>query len=225
MPPPVHPSPQKPSSAPGGSHPANNASTTGSTALAGTTHRRHAEEKEAPQRIQIQLTNTQKKELREAFDLFDSEGTGRIAATEVKVALRALGFEVKKEELRQLLAEVGCQVNRTIDFNEFMNVLLLKAGERETKADVQRAFRNLDVADKGYVSIEDIEQVAILLEQNLTEDELREMMEFAHPKSSSSSAASGGGAPPKKEGGYSGKDAPHVTEEDFMRIMKRANVY
>jgi centrin-1 len=188
-------------------------------ALAG----KHGEDKDAPQRILIELTNTQKRELREAFDLFDSHGTGRIPATDVKVALRALGFEVKKEELRQLLAEVGCNVNNTIDFNEFMHVLLLKAGERETKAEVMRAFRQLDTADKGFISMEDIQQVAELLEQDLTEDELREMMDFAHPRTSSN-PQSGSGSVGKRET-FGGKETVHVNEEDFMRIMKRANVY
>lgn len=183
---------------------------------------KHADDKDAPQRIPIELTNTQKRELREAFDLFDAQGTGRIPATDVKVALRALGFEVKKEELRQLLNEVGCNVNNTIDFNEFMSVLLLKAGERESKAEVLRAFRQLDAADKGYVAMEDIQQVAELLEQDLTEDELREMMEFAHPRSTASSQPQAGAT---KRDTFGGKDSVHVTEEDFMRIMKRANVY
>lgn len=183
---------------------------------------KHGDDKDVPQRIVIELTNTQKRELREAFDLFDAQGTGRIPATDVKVALRALGFEVKKEELRQLLSEVGCNVHSTIDFNEFMSVLLLKAGERETKSEVLRAFRQLDVADKGFVAMEDIQQVAELLEQDLTEDELREMMDFAHPRSSTGVQQQSGGT---KREAFGGKDAVHVTEEDFMRIMKRANVY
>lgn len=189
------------------------------------TTKKHVDDKEGPQRIDIELTETQKRELREAFDLFDSQGTGRIAATDVKVALRALGFEVKKEELRQLLADVGCSVNSTIDFNEFMSVLLFKAGERETKAEVLRAFRQLDASDKGYISMENIQQVAELLEQDLSEDELREMMEFAHPKASNSSSQNAASAAVTKRDNFGSKDAIHVTEEDFMRIMKRANVY
>ncbi len=44
--------------------------------------------------------------MREAFDLFDSESTGAIDAKELKVAMRALGFEPKKEEIRKILVEV-----------------------------------------------------------------------------------------------------------------------
>ncbi|SBT70234.1 EF hand/EF-hand domain containing protein, putative [Plasmodium malariae] len=47
-----------------------------------------------------ELNEEQKLEIKEAFDLFDTNGTGRIDAKELKVAMRALGFEPKKEDVR-----------------------------------------------------------------------------------------------------------------------------
>lgn len=44
-----------------------------------------------------ELTEEQKQEIKEAFDLFDTEGVGYIDSKELKVAMRALGFEPKKE--------------------------------------------------------------------------------------------------------------------------------
>ena len=40
----------------------------------------------------FELTEEQKQEIREAFDLFDTDGSGTIDAKELKVAMRALGF-------------------------------------------------------------------------------------------------------------------------------------
>ena len=40
----------------------------------------------------------QKQEIKEAFDLFDTDGSGEIDSKELKVAMRALGFEPKKED-------------------------------------------------------------------------------------------------------------------------------
>ena len=42
----------------------------------------------------------QMQELREAFDLFDTDGSGTIDTKELQVALRALGFDSKKEKVR-----------------------------------------------------------------------------------------------------------------------------
>ena len=50
----------------------------------------------------FELTEEQKQEIREAFDLFDTDGSGTIDAKELKVAMRALGFEPKKEEIKKV---------------------------------------------------------------------------------------------------------------------------
>jgi centrin-3 len=49
------------------------------------------------------LSEDQRTELKEAFDLFDTEKTGRIDYHELKVAMRSLGFDVKKAEVLLLM--------------------------------------------------------------------------------------------------------------------------
>ena len=56
------------------------------------------------------LTEEQLDEIREAFSLFDSDASGMIDIRELKAAMRALGFEVKNEELKKMLSD------GTIDF-------------------------------------------------------------------------------------------------------------
>ena len=50
-------------------------------------------------RLKIELSARQKREIREVFDLFDSEGTGRMDAREARVALRALSLTVGSGEI------------------------------------------------------------------------------------------------------------------------------
>lgn len=49
--------------------------------------------------MKSELSSDQKLELREAFELFDSEKSGAIDLHELKVLLRAFGFDVKKNEV------------------------------------------------------------------------------------------------------------------------------
>lgn len=51
-----------------------------------------------------QLSQEQRAEIREAFELFD-QGAGTIEAKEFKASLRALGFEPSKQEVQRLLQE------------------------------------------------------------------------------------------------------------------------
>ncbi|GAU45179.1 hypothetical protein TSUD_178720, partial [Trifolium subterraneum] len=49
------------------------------------------------QRPRQYLTPQKKQEIKEAFELFDTDGSGTIDAKELNVAMRALGFEMTEE--------------------------------------------------------------------------------------------------------------------------------
>jgi len=51
------------------------------------------------------LTHDQVEEIREAFKLFDTDDSGHIDADELKVAMRAMGFEPKRDEVRKMIQE------------------------------------------------------------------------------------------------------------------------
>lgn len=65
-------------------------------------------------------------EIKQAFDLFDTAGSGTIEAKELKVALRALGFEPNKEEIKKLISEVAKDDSGKIDFHEFLDIMITK---------------------------------------------------------------------------------------------------
>merc|ERR1712100_205685 len=71
------------------------------------------------------LSEEQKQEIREAFDLFDTDGSGAIDAKELKVAMRALGFEPKEEEIRKMISDIDKDADGTIDYDEFMTMTTL----------------------------------------------------------------------------------------------------
>jgi hypothetical protein len=64
--------------------------------------------------------------MREAFKLFDTDDSGTIDLRELKAAMRALGFEVKREEARQMLADINKDPNDQITFNDFVNMMTPK---------------------------------------------------------------------------------------------------
>ena len=70
----------------------------------------------------VELTDEQKKEIRDAFDLFDSNRDGAVDVHELKVSLRALGFDIKKEEARQILKDNQRNGSGLIEFPEFLEI-------------------------------------------------------------------------------------------------------
>ncbi len=77
-------------------------------------------------RVRNELTEEQRQEIKEAFDLFDSESSGVIDAKELKVAMRALGFEPKKEEVRRILQEIDKHGDGMIKYDEFLDIMTQK---------------------------------------------------------------------------------------------------
>ncbi|XP_053987845.1 uncharacterized protein LOC128890952 [Hylaeus anthracinus] len=150
----------------------------------------------------LELTSEQKNDIKEAFDLFDPDGTGRIATKELKVAIRALGFEPRKEEMKKLIADIDPDGLGTLSFEEFLNLMSIKMLEKDTKEEVLKAFRLFDDDNTGKITFKNLKRVARELGENLTDEELQEMIDEAD--------RDGDG---------------EISQEEFLRIMKKTSLY
>ena len=68
------------------------------------------------------ITEDQRQEIHDAFNLFDLNKDGHIDYHELKVALRALGFEVKKQEVLSLLRDYDKDGHNLMDYESFYKV-------------------------------------------------------------------------------------------------------
>lgn len=97
-----------------------------------------ANKKAKKETFRQELTEKQKKDIKEAFDLFDADGSGVIDIKELKVALRALGFEPKKDEIKRLISEISTEQKdkentNSIDYTEFLQIMTAKMNEKESE--------------------------------------------------------------------------------------------
>ena len=78
------------------------------------------------------LTPQQKEEIKMAFDFFDVTGEGTIQAKNLKVVLRALGFDPSNEEIIKLInlkdpmKKISKLEDYKIDFQEFLEIMIAK---------------------------------------------------------------------------------------------------
>ena len=79
--------------------------------------------KQAREQARRALSEDQKAELKEAFDLFDAEKSGRIDYHELKTAMRSLGFDVKKAEVLKLMEEHDVSQSGSIGYDEFVTIM------------------------------------------------------------------------------------------------------
>ena len=68
---------------------------------------------------------------------------------ELKVAMRAMGFEPKREEVRRMIAESDRDGSGTISFETFQAVMSNKMHARDPKEEAIKAFRLFDDDETG----------------------------------------------------------------------------
>lgn len=141
-----------------------------------------------------QLSEEQKQEIKEAFELFDQDHDGAIDYHELKVAMRALGFELKKAEVLKLIRDHDRQGDDLMEYDDFVKIskfLLRKPWcnrfpsltlpkplvtahilARDPMEEVKRAFRLFDDEGRGKISIKNLRRVAKELGESLGEEEL-----------------------------------------------------
>jgi Ca2+-binding EF-hand superfamily protein len=130
------------------------------------------------------------------FSLFDLDRDRHLDYHELRVALRALGFQPPKPELVHLLTTHGVprpQASQRypqtqsqpphpsqllIPHPAFQQLAARKILERDPREEIDRAFDLFDADGKGWINLEDLKRVARELgETGLEEEELRAMIE------------------------------------------------
>ena len=125
---------------------------------------------------QKELTEEHKQEIKEAFYVFDTHGSGSIDAKELKIAMRARGFEPKKEEIQKLISDVDDDGSGTIEYGEILKVMTHKILNRDPKDEIMKAFHPLDDDETGKISFKDFKSVAKELRERKADEELQEII-------------------------------------------------
>ncbi|GAB9467040.1 hypothetical protein Gpo141_00004400 [Globisporangium polare] len=151
-----------------------------------------------PRQIKKALDEEDLEEIREAFHLFDTDGSGSIDARELKAAMRALGFQVKKAEIRQMIADIDKDESGTINVDEFIEMMTGKMNSRDPREEIIKIFKLFDDDNTGKISFRNLKRVCAELGETLTDDEMQEMIDEAD-----------------RDGDGS------INEDEFLRVMKK----
>ena len=90
----------------------------------------------------------------------------------------------------------------TIEFSDFLGMMTQKMAEKDTKEEILKAFKLFDDDETGKISFKNLKRVAKELGENLTDEELQEMIDEADRDNDG-----------------------EINEQEFLRIMKKTNLY
>merc|ERR1711918_109343 len=126
-------------------------------------------------RMADQLTEEQRQQFKEAFQLFDADGTGSIDNKELGACLRALGQSPSDKELSTMIDEVDLDKSGTIDFGEFLLLLTRNMRSIDYANEMRNAFRCFDTTDTQRIPFDELCEYLTTLGEPLTPDEVRKI--------------------------------------------------
>ena len=148
------------------------------------------------------LTEDEIEEIKEAFDLFDTDGSGTIDPKELRAAMQSLGFEAKNQTIFQMISDLDKNKSGSIDFEEFLDMMTARMSDKDTREDISKVFRLFDDDTSGSITLRNLRRVAKELGETMTDEELQEMIDEAD--------RDGDG---------------EVSQDEFIRIMEKTNLF
>eukprot|EP01086_Lenisia_limosa_P011296 TRINITY_DN3692_c0_g1_i1.p1 TRINITY_DN3692_c0_g1~~TRINITY_DN3692_c0_g1_i1.p1 ORF type:complete len:173 (-),score=64.08 TRINITY_DN3692_c0_g1_i1:100-618(-) len=124
-----------------------------------------------------ELSEEQAQEIKEAFELFDTDKNGAIDYHELKVAMRALGFDVKKKDVLKILSDLDKDETGQVDYKEFSDIMTERIAERDPMEEILKAFHLFDDDETGKITVKNLKRVARELGENLNDDELQALID------------------------------------------------
>lgn len=122
------------------------------------------------------LTDDKIAEFRCAFDLFDTDGDNFISAKELSNVIENTGQSVSQEDLREMIREVDEDGDGLINFDEFLDLMESKMKDNDSEEELMEAFKLFDKNSNNLVSKNEIKQVMHMLGENLSQDEIEDLM-------------------------------------------------
>ena len=133
--------------------------------------------------IQKVVVKSDGDEIKDAFELFDSNGEGKINVREIRGAMQSIGYDEKNPTVYEVITELDNPRSKNsggATFNDFCQTVNYRVPEKETTEDLRKVFNLfLDDPNSNTTTLESIKRVADELGENIEEIELNAMLNKA----------------------------------------------
>lgn len=116
-------------------------------------------------------------DIKQTFERFDVKNEGKFETKQLKFAIRALGFEPKKEEIKKIIEEFGS--DGYIKLKDFTDLMTKRFTEKTVNEEIMKAFQLFDNGQTGKITFDDLKRVSNELGEKINDEELWEMIEEA----------------------------------------------
>ncbi|CAA0836719.1 40S ribosomal protein S13-2 [Striga hermonthica] len=118
------------------------------------------------------LSDDQVSSMKEAFTLFDTDGDGKIAPSELGILMRSLGGNPTQAQLKSIIAEE--KLSAPFDFQRFLDLMSKHLKPEPFDRQLRDAFKVLDKDGTGYVVVSDLRHILTSIGEKLEPAEFDE---------------------------------------------------
>jgi len=115
--------------------------------------------KPTPTQWKDRLTAEDYEELKNTFDVFDEDGSGSIDPVEINKVLEELGLDKRNPFVLTLINGLK-EKNKSIGFDEFIDIIASRVGETKTKDGLKRLFALFDKDSNGLIDFEEFKGIS-----------------------------------------------------------------
>merc|ERR1712070_181679 len=90
---------------------------------------------------QVNISEDDMRQFKEAFELFDTDQSGTIDAGELKFCMQALGFDPSPHEIKEMLEKIDQDGNGNVELEEFVDLLSGKMFDKDNTGRI--TFKNM----------------------------------------------------------------------------------
>merc|ERR1712146_800432 len=80
-------------------------------------------------------------EVKDAFDLFDTDGSGAVSVQELIDAMVSLGIDQKNEAVFNMIKEVDTDGSGELEFQEFLDMMCARLTDKTPRSEIEKVFK------------------------------------------------------------------------------------
>jgi len=126
------------------------------------------------------LSTEEVQEIRTAFELFDTNNTGRISPSELKQAMQSLGFDTRNPIIYNMIGDLDTKdaaKEGGVTFETLLDAINYRLGDKDSREGLRRLYELfIDDPDTKTITINALKKVSKDLGENMRQDELSEML-------------------------------------------------
>merc|ERR1711982_257208 len=117
------------------------------------------------------LSADEVQEVKDAFDLFDTDSSGAVSVQELVDAMQSLGLDQKNEAVFNTIKEIDTDGSGELEFQEFLEMMTARLSDKTPRTEIERVFKLFDNDRTGEISLDNLKRVASELGEEVSNEE------------------------------------------------------